>query len=44
MSLLIVTGLVLTGLGGFVGGIVVSGVGAYYVFRTAGPHPHGKAS
>ncbi len=44
MSLLIVTGLVLTGLGGFVGGIVVSGVGAYFVFRTAGPHPHGKVS
>jgi hypothetical protein len=44
MSFLIVTGLVLTGLGGFVGGVVVSGVGAYFVFRTAGPHPRGRAS
>jgi len=44
MSFPIITGVVLIGLGGFVGGIVVSGLGVFVVLKHVRVGSHSKVS
>lgn len=44
MSLPIITGVVLTGLGAFLGGIVTTGLGVLIVFRSISYHSQGRVS
>jgi hypothetical protein len=44
MSLPIITGVVLTGLGAFIGGLVMSGVGVLMVLRSVGYNAQSRVS